>query len=84
MLPENLRCLIPPDREKWAQTQLGVTAEALVLSRGSNPEIAKEDAPGIVITRGVQDDPVQIWTKGAAVGMPVMHTPDAHLVARVL
>jgi Phage major capsid protein E len=84
VLPENLWCLIPPDREKWAQTQLGVTAEALVLSRGSNPEIVKEDAPGIVITRGVQDDPVQIWTKGAAVGMPVMHTPDAHIVAKVL
>ncbi len=46
--------------------------------------IVREDAPGLIITRGVQDDPVQIWTKGAAVGMPVMHTPDAHIVAKVL
>ncbi len=84
VLPEDLWCLIPPDREKWAQTQIGVTAEALVLSRGTNPEIIREDAPGIIITRGVQDDPVQIYTKGAAVGMPVMHTPDAHIVAKVL
>ncbi|MFF4482897.1 hypothetical protein ACFY1A_38645 [Streptomyces sp. NPDC001520] len=84
VLPEDLWCLIPPDRGRWAQTQVGVTAEALVLSRGTNPEIIREDAPGIIITRGVQDDPVQIYTKGAAVGMPVMHTPDAHIVAKVL
>ncbi|MFF9478094.1 major capsid protein [Streptomyces sp. NPDC014733] len=84
VLPEDLWVLVPPEREKWAQTMIGVTAEALVLSRGSNPEIVREDAPGLIITRGVQDDPVQIWTKGAAVGMPVMHTPDAHLVAKVL
>ncbi|MDI3406272.1 hypothetical protein [Streptomyces cavernicola] len=61
-----------------------MTAEALVLSRGTNPEIIREDVPGLIITRGVQDDPVQIWTKGPAVGMPVMHTPDAHIVAKVL
>ncbi|MFB6604247.1 major capsid protein [Streptomyces noursei] len=84
VLSEDLWVLVPPDRHRWAQTMFGVTAEALVLSRGSNPEIVREDAPGIIITRGVQDDPVQIWTKGAAVGMPVMHTPDAHIVARVL
>ncbi|MEU7640910.1 major capsid protein [Streptomyces sp. NPDC039016] len=84
VLPEDRWVLVPPDREKWVQTMFGVTAEGLVLSRGSNPEIVREDAPGIIITRGVQDDPVQIWTKGAAVGMPVMHTPDAHVVAKVL
>jgi hypothetical protein len=84
VLPEDLWILVAPEREKWAQTMYGVTAEALVLSRGSNPEIIREDAPGLIITRGVQDDPVQIWTKGAAVGMPVMHTPDAHIVAKVL
>ncbi|MFJ8940002.1 major capsid protein [Streptomyces sp. NPDC102365] len=84
VLPEDLWILVPPDREKWGQTQLGVTSEALVLSRGTNPETIREDAPGIIITRGVQDDPVQIYTEGAAVGMPVLHTPDAHIVAKVL
>ncbi len=63
VLPEDLWILVPPEREKWAQTMYGVTAEALVLSRGMNPEIIREDAPGLIITRGVQDDPVQIWTK---------------------
>ncbi|MER5642078.1 major capsid protein [Kitasatospora sp. NPDC002227] len=84
VLPEDRWIMLPPDRTKWGQLQFGITAEALVLSRGSNPEIDREDAPGVIITRGVQDDPVQIWTKGAAVGMPVLHTPDAHIVAKVL
>ncbi|SEB31515.1 hypothetical protein [Streptomyces melanosporofaciens] len=54
-----------------------------MLSRGTDPEIIREDAPGI-ITRGVQDKPVEIYAKGAAVGMPVMLTPSAHFVAKVL
>ncbi|MFG3370559.1 major capsid protein [Streptomyces sp. NPDC048156] len=33
VLPEDLWILVPPEREKWAQTMYGVTAEALVLSR---------------------------------------------------
>ncbi|MEV0257741.1 major capsid protein [Streptomyces sp. NPDC050732] len=84
VLPEDRWIMLPPDRTKWGQTIFGVTAEGLALSRGTNPEITKEDRPGIIITRGAQDDPVQIWTKGAAVGMPVLHTPDAHIVAKVI
>ncbi|TQE28254.1 major capsid protein E [Streptomyces ipomoeae] len=84
VLPEDRWILIPPDRTKWGQAQYGTTVESLVLSRGTNPEITKEDAPGIIITRGTQDDPPQIWTKCAAVAMPVLHTPDAHLVAKVI
>ncbi|MFI1100272.1 major capsid protein [Streptomyces melanogenes] len=84
VLPDDRWILLPPDRSKWGQIQYGTTAESLVLSRGTNPEIDSEDAPGIIITRGAQDDPVQIWTKGAAVGMPVLHTPDAHVVAKVI
>lgn len=84
VLPEDGWILIPPDCTKWGQTQYGTTVESLVLSRGTNPEITKEDAPGIIITRGTQDDPPHILTEGAAVAMPVLHTPDAHLVAKVI
>lgn len=52
--------------------------------RGTNPQIEREDAPGIVITRDVEDDPVQIWTKGAAAAMPVLYSPDCHIAATVL
>ncbi len=84
VLPDDRWIMLPPDRAKWGQTQYGVTAEALVLSRGTHPEILREDAPGIIITRDAQADPVQIWTKGGAVSMPVLHTPDCHIVAKVL
>ena len=84
VIPDNRWIMLPPNRTSWAQTLYGVTAEALVLSRGTNPQITREDAPGIVITAGTQDDPVQIWTKGAAVAMPVLQTPDAHVCAQVI
>ncbi|MFI6434467.1 major capsid protein [Streptomyces sp. NPDC050759] len=83
-LPDDRWIMLPPDRSKWGNIQWGTTSESLVLSRGSNPAIVREDAPGLIITRGTQDDPPQIWTKGAAVTMPVLHTPDAHIVAKVL
>ena len=38
----------------------------------------------LIITTGAQDDPVQIWTKGAAVAMPVLYAPDCHITAKVL
>ncbi|MFE5718989.1 major capsid protein [Streptomyces erythrochromogenes] len=84
VLPEDKWILLPPDRQRWGQTQYGTTAESLALSRGTDPQIERQDAPGIVITRDAQDDPVQIWTKGAAVAMPVLAAPDCHITATVL
>ena len=83
-LPDDRWIMLPPDRAKWGQTLHGTTAESLALSRGTNPAITREDAPGLIITRGAQDDPVQIWTKGAAVAMPVLYAPDCHITAKVL
>jgi hypothetical protein len=82
-LAENMWFMIPPNRESWAEAQWGITAESLVLSSGSNPAILREDAPGIVITHGYSDDPVEVWTKGAAVAMPVMYVPDIHIAATI-
>ncbi|WKV74165.1 major capsid protein [Streptomyces sp. PCS3-D2] len=84
VLPEDKWILLPPDRQRWGQTQYGTTAESLALSRGTDPQIERQEAPGIVITRDAQDDPVQIWTKGAAVAMPVLASPDCHITATVL
>jgi hypothetical protein len=83
VLPENMFFLLPPNRSQWAETQYGLTAESLVLSSGSNPSIDREEAPGIIVTSGYQDDPVQVWTKGAAAALPVMYTPDIHIAATV-
>ncbi|MFF2571234.1 major capsid protein [Streptomyces sp. NPDC058084] len=82
-LPENLWLMLPPNPRQWGETQYGVTTESLVLSRGTNPAIAREDAPGIVVTHGYTDDPVTVWTKVAASAMPVMYVPDIHIAARV-
>lgn len=82
-IPDNRWILLPPNPQEWAETQYGVTAESLVLSSGGNPAIEREEAPGIVVTHGYKDDPVQVWTKGAAVAMPVMYVPDIHVTASV-
>ncbi|MFF4409807.1 major capsid protein [Streptomyces sp. NPDC001404] len=82
-LPENLWLMLPPNPRQWGETQYGVTAESLVLSSGTNPAIERQDAPGIVVTHGYTDDPVTVWTKGAASAMPVMYVPDIHIAARV-
>ncbi|WP_435245101.1 major capsid protein [Streptomyces tendae] len=82
-LPENLWLMLPPNPRQWGETQYGVTAESLVLSRGTNPAILRQDAPGIVVTHGYTDDPVTVWTKVAASAMPVLYVPDIHIAARV-
>ncbi|MFF9204246.1 major capsid protein [Streptomyces sp. NPDC014986] len=82
-LPENLWLMVPPNPRQWGETQYGITAESLKLSRGTNPAILREDAPGIVVTHGYTDDPVTVWTKVAAAAMPVMYVPDIHIAARV-
>lgn len=83
VLPENMFFLLPPNPAQWAETQYGLTAEGLVLASGGNPSIERTEAPGIVVTSGYQDDPVQVWTKGSAAAMPVMYTPDIHIAATV-
>lgn len=82
-LPENMFFLLPPNPSQWAETQYGLTADGLILSSGGNPAIVREEAPGIVVTRGYQDDPPQVWTKGSAAALPVMYVPDIHIAATV-
>lgn len=83
-LPESLWLMVPPNLQQWGNTQYGITSQALTLSSGGNPSIAKEEAPGIVCTTGYTDDPAQIWTTGHAVAMPVLYTPDIHIAATVI
>ncbi|HEX5569352.1 MAG TPA: major capsid protein [Streptomyces sp.] len=83
VLPENMYFLLPPNVRQWAETQYGITAEGINLSYGSNPAIVRQEAPGIICTTGYTDDPVQVWTKGTAVAMPVMYVPDIYIAATV-
>ena len=82
-IPEDRWIMVPPNRQQWGETQYGITAESIALTTGDSPAIELEEAPGIIVTHGWQDDPVQVWTKGSAVAMPVMYVPDIHITAKV-
>lgn len=82
-IPEDRWIMVPPNRQQWGETQYGITAESIALTTGDNPAIELQEAPGIIVTHGWQDDPVQVWTKGSAVAMPVLYVPDIHITAKV-
>ena len=85
VIPDNKWILIPDvPASEWAETQYGVTREAAKFTSGTNPALTREEAPGIVVVTKVEDDPVQIYTRGAAIGMPVLYVPDIHVSATVL
>ncbi|MGV9891730.1 major capsid protein [Streptomyces sp. NPDC003395] len=85
VIPDNKWILIPDvPASEWAETQYGVTREAAKFTSGTNPALTREEAPGIVVVTKVEDDPVQIYTRGAAIGMPVLYVPDIHISATVL
>lgn len=85
VIPDNKWIMIPDvPAAEWAQTQYGVTREAAKFTSGTNPALTREEAPGIVVVSHVDDNPVQIYTRGAAIGMPVLYVPDIHISATVL
>jgi hypothetical protein len=69
--------------EGLAETQYGSTAEATLMSSGGNPQIAANEAPGIVVTRKFNDDPPQIWVRANAVAMPVLFHKENLISATV-
>lgn len=76
VLPENKVFLAPPVGEKIGDTMYGITAEALKLRRLG---LIEADAmPGVVAVVTTNDHPVQTYTVGTAISMPVM--PNAGLV----
>lgn len=85
VLPDNKWIMVPDvPAAEWGQTQYGRTREAAKFTSGTNPALTREEAPGIVVVTGVEDDPVQIYSRGCAIGMPVLYVPDIHISATVL
>lgn len=85
VLPDNKWIMVPNvPASEWGETQYGVTRESQQFTSGTNPALTREEAPGIVVVTKVEDDPVQIYTRGAAIGMPVLYVPDIHISATVL
>lgn len=75
---------LPANPADLGYTAWGITAEALELAGGSNPMLQPTDMAGKVAVVEKGGDPVQRWTKVAAVGMPVINDPNKLLVADVV
>lgn len=81
IIPDGLVIFLPPEGERLGNTQLGVTAEARRLAQAR--AISHEDLAGMTAVTMVSDDPVTMWTKVAALGLPVLDNPDALMVMDV-
>lgn len=82
--PANKFFLLPADKRAFAETQYGITAEAIVLARTGNPRIEAVDQPGIIATIKESDDPPSVTTRANAVMLPVMYGPKSYISANVL
>lgn len=79
VIADDLFIMLPGEDVFLGETQYGITEEARnLVSRNLLPAT---DAPGVAVTRWATDDPVQTWTKGAAVALPVLYNPDALFIA---
>lgn len=82
-IPANKIVAIPPsDRiAQFGASFWTTTAEALALQQGHG--LTQAESPGIVATIHETEDPVAIWTKAAAIGMPFIVYPDYTFAATV-
>lgn len=71
---------LPPAGSKLGETLWGVTAE----SQDSDYGIDATDAPGVVVGSYSDKDPVGLWTKASAIGLPVPANSNLTLSASVL
>lgn len=84
VIPEDRLLMLPADPGSLGFTAWGVTAEALELATGQNPGLLFTDLPGLVGVVMKEGDPLRVWTKVGAVGMPIITDPRRIVVADVL
>jgi hypothetical protein len=84
VIPEDRVIMLPENASDLGYTAWGVTAESLRLATGDNPGLLFEELPGLVGMTMLTGDPIQTWTKVAAVGMPLITDPKRLFVADVL
>lgn len=84
VLDEAKVIFLPQDPASLGFTAWGITAEALELAGGQNPSLEFNQLPGLVGVVLKEGDPVRIWTKVGAVGMPIISDPRRLMVATVL
>jgi hypothetical protein len=70
-----------PASSELGATLLGTTAESMEPGYGIADEA---EQPGIVAGAYTTQDPVAVWTKAAAIGLPVLANPDLTFAADVV
>lgn len=70
VLDESIVMLMPETNVRIGATFYGTTLEADSIG------LVGSEAPGIVAVAEETSDPIQLWTKAAAISMPVLASPD--------
>jgi hypothetical protein len=81
VIPANKILYLPPAGEPLGATFYGVTAEALLMA--GQGVITLQDAPGVVAVVTRTESPVQTYTLGTALAMPVLPNPELVICATV-
>lgn len=80
VIPQDTILMLPGSGEVVGASIYGVPVEATL------PEYAipYADQPGIVVGAYRDNDPVAVWVRGNAIGVPVLANPDYSMAAKVL
>lgn len=81
VIPADRFVYLPAGDEPLGATLYGITAEALELAEEGQIELAT--APGIVAVVEKEFDPVSLWTKAAAISLPIIANAELILTADV-
>ncbi len=82
--PEDKIMFLPVEPASLGFTAWGICAESLELASGQNPSLEWEELPGLCGVVMKEGDPLRVWTKVGAVGMPIISDPRRLVVADVL
>jgi hypothetical protein len=77
VIPDDKVVFVPASASDLGATLYGVTAEA------QEPDYNLAGSPGIVAGAYKTDDPVAVWTKAAAIALPILANPDLTFCADV-
>lgn len=84
VVDERKAIFLPADPSSLGFTAWGITAEALELASGQNPSLEFEQTPGLIGVVMKEGDPLRVWTKAGAVGLPMLTDTRRLMVATVL
>lgn len=82
ILPDDRVYFLPPPGEALGATHYGITAEAMKLA--GKGLIEQQEMPGVVAVVLENDNPVQTFTLGSAIAVPVMPNPDLVVCGKVI